>query len=120
MRKIIVLDDSPDILEIVNEVLTYEHFDVRCISTCAELLPLAEMYLPDLILLDLRLTDGNGGELCSSIKCHPLLHETPVVIFTAYISPSNDLSSYHCDAVIWKPFDISTLIDTVDNLTKAK
>lgn len=119
MRKVLVLDDNADILQIVTEVLTYEKFDVKGISSGAELLPLAKEYQPDLILLDLRLPDAHGGELCRSVKKHPELKDTPVVIFTAYQRTSDDLSVYGCDAVLPKPFDLDTLVETVGQLLLA-
>ena len=119
MRKVIVLDDNADILHVVTEVLAYEQFEVKGISASNELIPLAESFSPDLILLDMRLRDGNGGELCSQIKTHPVLKDTPVVIFTAYQRPTDDFSIYGCDAVINKPFDLDTLVDTIDKLAQA-
>jgi DNA-binding response OmpR family regulator len=116
MRKILVLDDNEDILQVVTEILTYERFEVCGIGTCAELLPLAENFLPDLILLDLRLTDGHGGELCRQIKSHPVLDSTPVIIFTAYLHKPSDLYQYGCDAVILKPFDLGSLLETINQL----
>src|ERR1700743_3180407 len=106
MRKVLILDDNADILNIVTEVLTYENFDVRGIKSGAELLPLAEAFKPDLILLDLRLADAHGGQLCRKLKDHPSFSDTPVIIFTAYLKPVAELEAYGCDAVIAKPFDL--------------
>jgi len=116
MRKVLVLDDNADILEVVTEVLRYEQFEVRAISSAPELLPLAEFFRPDLVLLDLRLADGHGGDLCRQIKSHPTLNQPPVVIFTAYPF-GGSLGVYGCDAVIHKPFDLEYLVNTVTELT---
>lgn len=117
MRKVLVLDDNEDILQVVTEVLTYEEFEVKGLRTCASLIPEVEAFQPDLVLLDLRLADGHGGEMCRQLKAHPEFGETSVIIFTAYINPDDDLSAYGCDAVIPKPFDLEQLITTIDELT---
>lgn len=116
MKKILVLDDNRDILEVVTEVLSYERFEVCGIGTALELLATAEKFQPDLILLDLRLADGDGGELCRQLKAHPLLGGIPVVIFTAYQRPGENLFSYGCNAVMEKPFDLDELVRVVDRL----
>ncbi|MEN0057177.1 MAG: response regulator [Mucilaginibacter sp.] len=119
MRKVLILDDNADILQIVTEVLVYEGYQVRGINTGAELFALAESYLPDLILLDYRLPDANGGELCRELKLHPQLKDIPVIIFTAYQDPKLDLSTYGCEGVISKPFDLDNLTRAIDALILA-
>ena len=115
LKKILVLDDNEDILDIVVEVLAYERYDVKGIRSALSLLPVAESFHPDLILLDLRLSDGHGGELCRKIKTNPELQHIPVIIFTSYQSPNDNLNRYGCDFVIDKPFDLVHLVDTINN-----
>jgi two-component system alkaline phosphatase synthesis response regulator PhoP len=110
------LDDNQDILDIVHETLTYEQFEVKSTSSSAEVLPLIESFEPDLVILDYRVAGTNGGEICRSIKVHPKFSNMPVIIFSAYVSNDSELISYGCDAIINKPFDLSELVDKVNNL----
>ena len=119
MKKILLLDDNQDILEIVEEVLSYEKFKVLSASDHVNIMSIAEEFNPDLILTDYRLAGANGGELCRQFKAHPQLGDVPVVIFSAYIHPNTDLSKYGCDAVIEKPFDLDNLTQTIGRLTAA-
>lgn len=116
LKRILVLDDNQDILEMVNEVLSYEQFDVHATSNSNGILAVTEKFNPDLIILDYRLHNANGGEICKELKAHPQFKNTPVIIFSAYINLSVDYTSYGCDAVISKPFDLSELLDTVNEL----
>ncbi|QKJ28723.1 response regulator [Mucilaginibacter mali] len=118
LKRILVLDDNQDILEVVNEVLSYEHFDVHATSNSNGIVAVAEKFNPDLIILDYRLSNANGGEICLELKAHPKFKDTPVIIFSAYISMNVDFDKYRCDAVISKPFDLSQLIETVNGLIK--
>jgi DNA-binding response OmpR family regulator len=115
-KRIIVLDDNQDILEIVHETLIYEQFDVQSISRSDEVIPLIEKFKPDIVILDYRVAGLNGGELCRQIKSHPDFSNLPVIIFSAYIKHNDELFAYGCDAIINKPFDLTELVEKVNNL----
>ena len=119
LKRILVLDDNQDILDIVNETLTYEQFDVQGTTKGNEVIPMMEELTPDLVILDYRVADSNGGEICKRIKSHPKFYNIPVIIFSAYINRDNELFAYGCDAVINKPFDLSELVEKVRNLITA-
>lgn len=118
MNKILVLDDNPDILDIVEEVLTYEHFTVKTFSHCSGFIEQALEFIPDVILLDYRLDDGNGAELCRELKNHPELRDIPVILFSAYLLKSVEVEKFGCDGVILKPFDIEDLVKEINTLLK--
>src|SRR5476651_2498542 len=96
-KRILVLDDNQDILEIVHETLTYEQFEVISTSESDKVLPLIEEFNPDLVILDYRVAGTNGGEICKSIKLHPKYSDIPVIIFSAYLSNTDQLLNYGCD-----------------------
>jgi DNA-binding response OmpR family regulator len=116
LKRILVLDDNEDILDIVQEALAYAQFEVKSVTNGNELMPLMDDFNPDLVLLDFLVSGINGGEICRQIKAHPKFNNVPVIIFSAYISRDDELMAYGCDAVINKPFDLFELIDKVNNL----
>ena len=115
-KRILILDDNQDILDIVHETLTYEQFNVMSTADSADVIPLVEEFIPDLVILDYRVSGTNGGELCKQIKSHPKFSETPVIIFSAYINHQDELFKYGCDAIINKPFDLVELVEKVNSL----
>jgi DNA-binding response OmpR family regulator len=115
-KRILVLDDNHDILDIVHETLSYEQFEVQSTSRADVVIPLMEKFVPDLIILDYRVSGTNGGELCLQIKSHPNFKNTPVIIFSAYINHDDELFAYGCDAIINKPFDLNELVTKVNTL----
>jgi len=115
-KRILILDDNQDILDIVHETLTYEQFDVQSTSRSDAVIPLVEEFAPDLVILDYRVSGLNGGELCKRIKSHPDFCNIPVIIFSAYINHNDDLFDYGCDAIINKPFDLNELVEKVNSL----
>jgi DNA-binding response OmpR family regulator len=116
VKRILVLDDNQDILDIVHETLTYENFEVKSTGSSENVMPYLEEFEPDLVILDYRVAGQNGGELCRTIKAHPKFCNVPVIIFSAYINHEADLYAYGCDAIINKPFDLTELVDKVNNL----
>ncbi|MCC8425662.1 PleD family two-component system response regulator [Mucilaginibacter sp. UR6-11] len=115
-KRILILDDNQDILDIVHETLSYEKFDVKSTSSGEEVMDMVEDFSPDLVILDFRVAGINGGELCKQIKCHPEYKDVPVIIFSAYINHDDELFGYGCDAVINKPFDLTELVEKVNSL----
>jgi len=120
LKRILVLDDNQDILDIVYETLAYEQFEVKGTTKGSAVIPLIGEFSPDLVILDYRVADINGGEICRQIKSHPIFNSIPVIIFSAYINKDDELFSYGCDAVINKPFDLTELVEKVNSLIVLK
>lgn len=116
LKRILVLDDNEDILEIVHETLAYENFEVKSTSESGDVIPLIEKFSPHLLILDYRVAGENGGEICRRVKLHPEYNEIPVIIFSAYINNADELLAYGCDAIINKPFDLKELVEKVNGL----
>jgi len=117
-KRILILDDNRDILDVVTEALSYEQFEVLDISLGSKLFDAVRDFKPDLILLDHRLSDAKGSDLCRELKAMPQYSHIPVIIFSAYINP-NDALSANCDAYLYKPFDLDELFNTVRRLLPA-
>ena len=117
-KRILILDDNQDILEIVHETLEYEQFDVKSTGDGNEVMPIIASFSPDLVILDYRVAGINGGEICKQIKAHPDYGHIPVIIFSAYVNHQADLFAYGCDAIINKPFDLTELIEKVNSFIK--
>ncbi|RCH56610.1 DNA-binding response regulator [Mucilaginibacter hurinus] len=116
LKRILVLDDNSDILDVVHETLTYEKFEVKSTGDGDDVMPLVEEFNPHLVILDYRLSGANGGEICQRIKTHPRFNNIPVIIFSAYVNDGNELAAYGCDAIINKPFDLGELVEKVNKL----
>ncbi|HTK19919.1 MAG TPA: response regulator [Mucilaginibacter sp.] len=116
IKRVLVLDDNQDILDVVQETLSYEKFEVKSTGESDQVMPLVKEFKPHLIILDYRVAGTNGGEVCQQIKSHPEFNNIPVIIFSAYISHQDEIMAYGCDAIINKPFDLVELIDKVNDL----
>jgi DNA-binding response OmpR family regulator len=115
LKRILVLDDNPDLLDIVKEALLYEKFEVKITSESKNFIERVKSYRPDLLILDHKTTGPDGEGICRQIKTHPQLYNTPVIICSAYLN-DYDLLTCGCDATIAKPFGLDELIEKVNGL----
>ena len=67
LKRVLVLDDNQDILDVVQETLSYEKFEVISTAESDKVMSLVKEFVPDLILLDYRVAGTNGGEVCQQI-----------------------------------------------------
>jgi DNA-binding response OmpR family regulator len=112
-QRILILDDHQAVLDVVTEALAYEQFEVLDISLGSQLFDTVRDFMPDLILLDYRLADTNGGDLCRQLKATPEYRHIPVIIFSAYFTAADAGLPGGCDGILYKPFDLEALLTTV-------
>ncbi|MVN22371.1 response regulator [Mucilaginibacter arboris] len=116
LKKVLVLDNDPRILEVMEEVLRYEGFEVKTFEGTDDILPLVKQHKPDLLIIDYILDGVNGGEHCRRVKNYPVTCKLPVIIISAYPKVFQSLGHYGCNAFIAKPFNLSVLMDKVNEL----
>lgn len=111
MKKILVVDDNAEILEVIAIILEGEGYKVNCYPTGELLLETVNTFKPDLILLDIMLGDYDGRELCDALKNNSETSHIPVVL----ISAANDLQLHanKADGFVAKPFELDYLTETV-------
>jgi two-component system response regulator VicR len=117
-KKVLVVDDEPDTLELVKLVLESGGFNTVLATSGKEALSRIEVSRPDLVLLDIMMPDMDGWEVFRKIKeKHP---EVPIAILTAKAQNIDRLLGLHvlkADDYITKPFGKNELIDRVRKLT---
>ena len=116
LKRILVLDDNQHILDVVEEALSYEKFQVLITSDSGNLIEIAKIFQPDLFILDDRLAGQNTNDICNQIKWHPRFSSTPVMLCSYYYHRGADFSAIPCDDVIAKPFGLDELVSKVNNL----
>ena len=82
-RCILVVDDEPDLLELVRFNLDRAGFRVETAATGEEALARLRRSIPDLVVLDLMLPDLSGEEVCRRVRADPGLAGLPVIMLTA-------------------------------------
>jgi CheY-like chemotaxis protein len=113
---VLVADDDPDNLELLEFVICAEGATVRTASSGREALALLPNWTPDVLLLDIEMPDMDGYQLLLAIRRHAGLHDVPAVAVTGLGYPSNKDRSFAVgfEAHMTKPFDEAALIDLVE------
>src|SRR5688572_764582 len=98
-HKILVVDDEPDIVELLRYNLVLEGHQVLSANGGTQALNLARQHLPDLILLDLMLPDVDGFSICEILRCQPSTADIPVILLTAMSGELPRLHGFEVGAV---------------------
>ena len=110
-KKILVIEDDPNIREVMTMALEFEGFKVISSGNGKEgLEALQSGPLPNLILLDLMMPVMNGWEFMESFKKLEEYNKIPVLVVSAY---SEKAKSVECTAFVPKPVDLETLLGFV-------
>jgi len=114
-KKILVLDDDPDILEILTLVLVEGGYEVCALSCGNTVFDDIKRFRPDLILMDIMLAGLDGRSICKQIKENHLTYFVPVILIsgTHNLAESLHLPGAPNDFVA-KPFDIDHLLRTIE------
>jgi DNA-binding response OmpR family regulator len=114
-KKVLVVDDENDILDVIRIILEDEGYEVFTVDNGTEVLKEVANNTPDLILLDVMLCGMDGRDICKNLKSHALYKLIPIIM----ISASHNLQGFldqegGADCFISKPFDIDNLIAVVE------
>src|SRR4029079_7369838 len=120
--RILVVDDVPANVKLLEARLSSEYFDVRTATNGAEALDVCSRAECDIILLDVMMPDMDGFEVCRRLKSNPATHFIPVVIITALDSPADRVRGLEAgaDDFLTKPVSDVVLIARVRSLTRLK
>jgi DNA-binding response OmpR family regulator len=114
-KKIVIIEDEPDILEVLSYNLKREGYDVLTATDGAKGLALIKREAPDMVLLDLMLPGMDGVEICSNIKKDPDSQNTLIIMVTAKGEESDIVLGLGvgADDYITKPFSPKELVARV-------
>src|SRR3978361_1072703 len=120
--RILVVDDVPANVKLLEARLSAEDFDVLTASRRVEALEICARAECDIILLDVMMPDIDGFEVCRRLKANPATHFIPVVMVTALDSPSERVrgADAGADDFLTKPVSDVVLIARVRSLTRLK
>lgn len=108
MKKCIyIVEDNAAIRDVIEFMLTEDEYDVVASPTASDFWKHMELRKPDMIVLDVRLPDGNGVDICNKLKSDVKTYSIPVMMMSA----NNYLNKVKWGCVaeefINKPFDIN-------------
>ena len=118
--KILVVDDDPDIVEILRYNLSLAGYEVKSASNGKECIKKAKLFLPQIILLDVMMPEMDGIEACSLLQKTPSLVNTRVIFLSARNEEYTQLSAFDAgaDDYISKPVKPKILLKKITSIIK--
>ena len=115
-KKVLVVDDDAEIVDLLVEVLTRDgRFDVKTATSGYEAGIQTQRFRPDCILLDYMLPDVNGNVVCHTIRKNPEFENIRIIIVSGVIKQEeiDQLLKSGAQDFVKKPFDINDLINRI-------
>lgn len=109
---ILIVDDKYENLQYLDKILRCEEYDIRATPNAMMALKASKLNAPDLILLDIKMPDIDGYELCRLLKKENELKEVPIIFISALDSIQDKIRAFEEGGVdyITKPFEAKELI----------
>jgi len=114
MYKILLVEDEPHLLELYQEELQDEGYEVMSTMDGEEAILLTKKNLPDLVVLDIKIRKLHGLEVLKKIK--EFNKDLPVVLNSAYETFKSDFSSWIADAYLIKSSNLAELKEKIAEL----
>lgn len=117
-KRILVIDDDAMNREVMEAFLTVENYEVLLAHNGRSGLNLVRETVPDLVIVDVRMPDMTGYEVCEFIKSQESLHSIPVLIVTGFDAKEDRERGKQAgaDAFLPRPFDVDELANVVTGL----
>jgi two-component system, cell cycle response regulator len=122
MPRILVVDDEPTNVELLKLALGRKRFEVLGAYTGLDGLTLAQVEMPDAIILDLMLPDITGEDFCLQLRQNPSIGHLPILVLTARGNTSASIDAVlaaGANAYMSKPANFAALADQLEQLIAA-
>ncbi|MFA5320607.1 MAG: response regulator [Candidatus Omnitrophota bacterium] len=117
-KKVLLVDDEPELLEMVKMRLEANNFEVITASDGQDALGIVRRVRPDIVILDIMLPKLDGFKVCRMFKFDDKYKSIPVILLTARVRETDrkTASEVGADAFITKPFEPQALLSNIYRL----
>lgn len=114
---ILLIDDLPNNLQLLSDLLTSLGYSVRSVTSGKMALKTLKVKRPDLILLDIQMPEMDGYQVCTAIKADEDLQDIPVIFISALGDTFDKVKAFECGGVdyVTKPFQIEEVVARVES-----
>jgi two-component system, OmpR family, alkaline phosphatase synthesis response regulator PhoP len=115
---ILVVDDDPEIVTLLNTRLTKRGYKVATAGDGNRAIEIAKREKPDLVLLDVMMPGKSGWEVARALKQDPVTQDVKIVMVSAIGEKTNEITApiYGADAHVDKPFEFEKLEKVIASL----
>ncbi len=119
-KKVLVVDDEPDVTELLSYKLKQDGFSAEIINDPLMIMGKARDFRPDLFILDIMMPELNGIQICRMIRADPILKHVPIIFLTAKGETEDRIKGLEtgADDYVAKPFNSKELLLRVKSIFK--
>jgi DNA-binding response OmpR family regulator len=118
MKKVLIIDDDPDVRSLMDLLMKKQGYEVQTASGRVEAMDKLQAFQPSIVLLDVLLSGSDGRELCQAIKSSDNMNHIPVIMFSAHPGAAENIASYGADDFLTKPINTEALLEKLDKHVK--
>jgi phosphoserine phosphatase RsbU/P len=113
---ILLVDDNPANLRLLSQILAERGHRVRAVTSGPRALASARMHAPDLVLLDIRMPDMDGYQVCRQLKAEPATTDVPILFISALDDIHDKVEAFSAGGqdYITKPFQVEEVVARVE------
>ena len=120
-KKILIVDDEPDVLKLLGERLSKAGYEVVKASSGKEAIALVEKTMPALVILDIAMPGMDGSEVAAALRKNPATSEIPILFLTCLFTKQEEKVCGHLlgqNFFIAKPYDATELLKEIAKRVK--
>jgi len=114
MKKILLIDDDPDVITVLQLLLKKKGYQVATASREEEAYQQVELFMPNLIVLDVLLSGVDGRTICKKLKNTESSKHIPIIMFSAHPSAQKNMEDFGADDFLPKPFESSKILERIE------
>jgi DNA-binding response OmpR family regulator len=114
MKKILLIDDDPDVITVLQLLLKKKGYEVATASREEEAYSQVKLFEPDLIVLDVLLSGVDGRTICKKLKNTSASKHIPIIMFSAHPGAQKNMQDFGADDFISKPFESNKLLERIE------
>lgn len=109
---VLLVDDRPENLQLLNNLLVQRRYTVRCVTSGKSALQTSKLKLPDVIFLDVKMPEIDGYATCQAFKVDPNLKDIPIIFISALGETIDKIKAFEVGGVdyITKPFHVEEVL----------
>ncbi|BAQ63686.1 response regulator [Geminocystis sp. NIES-3709] len=116
-RDILIVDDLPDNLRVLSEILIERNYQVRKAINGKTAIRAAQLSMPDLILLDIKMPEMDGYDVCKELKSNKKTAEIPIIFISALDDTIDKIKAFEVGGVdyVTKPFHVEEVLARIES-----
>ncbi|HWH63434.1 MAG TPA: response regulator [Ginsengibacter sp.] len=119
MSKLLIVDDSTDLLEAMELILLQKGYEVKTLPEYDSIYKEINNFNPDLLILDIFLAGRDGRDICEELRKTIADKYLCIIMFSASAKALENYKSYGADDYLEKPFGINNLVEKIESVLEA-